>query len=76
MTSVTQFPPIGSIWRNDCYTIEVINHDDPRNIDSEGNYIKSKIKKIVYVYLTQPVGKIGGCYGVDGFESCWARRVN
>ena len=32
--------------------------DDPRNIDSQGKYIKSKIKKIIYVYLTDPVGKM------------------
>ena len=47
MTSVAQYPPIGSIWRNNYYTIEIIDHDDPRNIDSQGKYIKSKIKKII-----------------------------
>ncbi|MDA9216410.1 hypothetical protein N9O88_01135 [bacterium] len=31
-------------------------------------------KNIIYVYLTQPVGKIGGCFGIDGFEQCWATR--
>ena len=75
MTSVTEFPPIGSIWRNADYTIEIIDHDDPRNIDSEGKYIKSKVKKIIYVYLTNPIGKLGGCYGIDGFESCWTMKV-
>jgi hypothetical protein len=75
MTSVAQYTPIGSIWRNNYYTIEIIDHDDPRNIDSQGKYIKSKIKKIIYVYLTNPIGKIGGCYDIDGFESCWTIKV-
>jgi len=74
MTSVMEYPPIGSIWRNDSYQIEIIDHDDSRNIDEHGTYIKSKIKKIIYVYLTQPVGKIGGCFGINGFEQCWATR--
>jgi len=73
MTSVLKYPPIGSLWYNGSYQIEIIDHNDPRNIDLQGNYIKSK-KNIIYVYLTQPVGKIGGCFGIDGFEQCWATR--
>ncbi len=74
MTSVLKYPPIGSLWYNGSYQIEIIDHNDSRNIDLQGNYIKSKKKTIIYVYLTQPVGKIGGCFGIDGFEQCWAPR--
>lgn len=50
MTSVLKYPPIGSLWYNGSYQIEIIDHNDPRNIDLQGNYIKSKKKHYLCIF--------------------------
>ena len=65
-------PQIGSTFSKHEFTIEVIHEDDKRNKDLNGNYIKEPYgNSILYVYLSDPVGKIGECKTVDGFNATW-----
>ena len=64
-------PEIGSIWETDDFKIQVISKEDPKNINSDGTYKRSG--KVIYEYLTEPVGKIGNCKTLEGFYLCWDR---
>ena len=64
-------PEIGSIWVTDDFKIQVIDRDDPKNIKPDGTYKRSG--KVIYEYLTGPVGKIGNCKTLEGFYACWEK---
>tara|TARA_B110001450_G_C17563447_1_gene457741 strand:+ start:672 stop:869 length:198 start_codon:yes stop_codon:yes gene_type:complete len=62
-------PEIGSIWTGQGFKIQVIDKNDPKNINTDRTYKRSGM--IVYEYLTQPIGKIGNCKTIKGFHQCW-----
>lgn len=64
-------PEIGSIWVTDDFKIKVIDREDPKNIKQDGTYKRSG--KVIYEYLTGPVGKIGNCKTLEGFYACWEK---
>ena len=65
-------PAIGSIWTGQGFNIQIIDKNDRKNINSYGGYKKSG--KVVYEYLTTPVGKIGNCKTLNGFYGCWSNE--
>lgn len=67
-------PLPGSIWNGQGFQIEVIDKNDKENIGKDGNYIRSG--RVVYKYLTEPVGKIGNCKTLEGFYASWKKAAN
>lgn len=65
-------PEIGSIWVTDDFKIKVIDREDSKNIKQDGTYKRSG--KVIYEYLTEPVGKIGNCKTLEGFYACWEKE--
>ena len=64
-------PKIGSIWKGQGFKIQVIDINDPKNINPTGEY--KKTGDVIYEYLSGPVGKIANCKTLDGFHACWKR---
>ena len=64
-------PKPGSIYEGQGFKIQIIDINDPKNINSDGTYKRSG--NVIYEYLTGPIGKIAHCKTLDGFYACWAR---
>ena len=65
-------PEIGNIYVGQGFKIREIDINDPKNINSDGTYKRSG--KVIYEYLTGPIGKIGNCKTIGGFYNCWVNR--
>jgi len=66
-----QSPEINSIWSSNDFKIQIIAKDDSRNKSPDGKY--KRTGKVIYEYLTGPIGKIGNCKTIEGFYQCWDR---
>ena len=64
-----ELPTTGQVFNGQGFQIRIIDKDDPKNIDKDGNYIRSGL--IIYEYLSKPYGKIGNCKTLEGFYACW-----
>lgn len=62
-------PEIGTIWVGQGYTIEVIDKNDKRNINSDGTY--KRTGQVIYKYIDGANNKIGNCKTLKGFYDCW-----
>ena len=66
-------PSPNEIYQNNGFTIRVIDGwTDKANKNADGTLKKTPNDGgVLYEYQSEPVGKIGQCIGVDGFERLW-----
>ena len=63
-------PIIGSKWTYDVFTIQVIDKENIKNINTDGTYKRSG--NVIYECIKGPnIGKIGHCKTLDGFYCLW-----
>ena len=62
-------PDIRSFWHGQGFEIQVIDINDPENIDENGRYKRSG--QVIYKYISHPIGKIGNCKTLEGFYASW-----
>ena len=65
-------PKPGSVYQGQGFKIQIIDINNPKNINSDGTYKKSG--NVIYEYLTRPIGKIGNCKTLAGFHACWEKQ--
>lgn len=69
-------PSPNEIFKGQGFTIRVIDgFTDPANKNADGSYKRSPTGGVLYVYLSEPVGKLGRCKTLDGFRACWEKQV-
>lgn len=69
MSAMNCMPKIGEIFSDGYYRIQIIDKEDFKNKDESGNYRRTG--KIIYEYLSHPIGKIGNCKTLEGFNATW-----
>lgn len=62
-------PKPGSIYQGQGFKIQIIDINNPKNINPDGTYKRSG--NVIYEYLTAPIGKIGHCKSLNGFYASW-----
>tara|TARA_Y100000768_G_scaffold247914_2_gene188137 strand:+ start:1497 stop:1730 length:234 start_codon:yes stop_codon:yes gene_type:complete len=62
-------PIAGSKWTYDRFTIQVIEKENIKNINSDGSHKRSG--NVIYEYIQGPIGKIGHCKTLEGFYCMW-----
>lgn len=68
-------PAPGDVFKANGFTIQVIDPwNDPRNKTKQGGYKREPDEtSVIYEYKTGPIGKIGRCKTLKGFNTCWRR---